>query len=70
MRKLSDELRTAVDGCGESRYRIAQNTGINESTLSRFMQGEAISTRNADLLAEYLGLELVKVKHRKDRKKG
>ena len=56
---VSEQLRTAIETCGETRYRIAQRTGINESTLSRFVaSGRGLSTQNVDLLCAYLGLEL------------
>ena len=65
---VSETLRRAVETCGKTRYRIAQETGINESTLSRFVaSGRALSMENSDLLCEYLGLEL-KPKRRKARK--
>ncbi len=65
---VSETLRRAVETCGKTRYRIAQETGINESTLSRFVaSGRALSMENSDLLCAYLGLEL-KAKRAKTRK--
>lgn len=65
---VSEQLRRAVETCGETRYRIAQQTGINESTLSRFVaSGRGLSMDNCDLLCAYLGLEL-KIKRGKSRK--
>lgn len=56
---VSEQLREAVENCGETRYRIAQETGINESTLSRFVaSGRGLSMENTDRLCTYLGLEL------------
>jgi len=46
---------------GLTRYRIATDTGIGETSLMRFMRGEtSLRLDRADVLAEYLGLELVK----------
>lgn len=56
---VSDTLRRAIEGSGMTRYRIAQETGINESTLSRFVaSGKGLSMDNCDRLCAYLGLEL------------
>ncbi|MFQ5733600.1 MAG: helix-turn-helix domain-containing protein [Planctomycetaceae bacterium] len=58
--KLSDQVRDAVDSCGESRYAIAKATGISNSTLSRFMSGErGLTTTALDILSEYLELNIV-----------
>jgi transcriptional regulator with XRE-family HTH domain len=60
---MTDTLKAAIEQSGVSRYRIAQDTGILETSLSRFMRGEtSLRLDKADVLAEYLGLELVKRK--------
>jgi hypothetical protein len=65
---INDTLRKAVEDSGMTRYAIAQATGINESTLSRFVaSGRGISLANADVLATFLGYELVKTKGGKAR---
>ena len=57
--KLTDQLRSAVENCGKTRYRISKETGISEVILSRLMSRERfLSSDNLDILAEYLGLEL------------
>jgi len=57
---LTEQLRQAIETCGESRYAVAKATGIDQSALSRFMSGErGVSMRNLDALGEYLGLELL-----------
>jgi len=56
---LTDQIRAALENCGETRYRVVQNTGLNEPQLSRFMAGAGISFKALDELAEYLGLEIV-----------
>ena len=56
---FSDQVRLAVETCGQTRYRIAQETHISESLLCRFMSGErGLSMHALDVLAEYLDLEL------------
>lgn len=56
---ISDQLREAIERSGKSRYRISIETGIQQSTLSRFIQqGTGLSLENIDRLCEYLGAEL------------
>jgi len=58
---LSAAIRNAVETSGMTRYTIAKETGINESTLSRFVAGgRPLSMPNADILCQFLGLELTK----------
>jgi transcriptional regulator with XRE-family HTH domain len=58
--KMSDQIRSAIDSCGITRYRISKETGISESALSRFMTGErGLSMTALDALADYLGLDVV-----------
>jgi transcriptional regulator with XRE-family HTH domain len=56
---FSDQLRAAVEASEHTRYRIAQETGISESTLSRFMSGErGLTTTALDTLAAFLDLHV------------
>ncbi len=64
-----ETLRRALDGCGKTRYVVSQETGIPQSTLSRFVGGKPLRGENVDKLAEYLGLALV-VKASRARKEG
>jgi transcriptional regulator with XRE-family HTH domain len=58
--KFTDQLRAIVEGCGKSRYQIAKETGIDESTLSRFVHGErCLSGKALDALGACLGLKVV-----------
>jgi hypothetical protein len=56
--KLSDQIRKAVDASGLSRYRIAKEIGVAESTMSRFMAGSGLEMTNLDRLADLLGLNI------------
>lgn len=57
---MADVLKTAIEESGLTRYRIAKDTGIPETSLMRFMRGEtSLRLDKADVLAAYLGLELV-----------
>ena len=66
-RKLSDQIRKAIADSEHTRYRIAQETGINEGGLNEFFHGRrGLSLNSLDKLAEFLGLEVV-TKKRKGR---
>jgi transcriptional regulator with XRE-family HTH domain len=57
---MTEALKAAIEKSGVSRYRIAKETGITEPSLSQFMQGAAsLRLDKADVLAAYLGLQLV-----------
>lgn len=64
--KLSDQVRDAIENCGETRYAIAKATGIDQATLCRFMGGKGgLSIPVLDTLGEYLGLRIVAEKRRR-----
>ena len=58
---MTDVLRKAITESGLTLYRIAKDTGVMKTSLMRFMAGEtSLHLSKADVLAAYLGLELVK----------
>ena len=60
---ITEQLREAVENCGMTRYAIAQQTGIPESVLCRFVTGcKGLRTDSIDPLCEFLGLELRPIK--------
>jgi transcriptional regulator with XRE-family HTH domain len=62
---FSEQLRHAVNESPMSRYRIAQLTGIAESTLSLFVRGErGLSLDSIDRLMEVLKLEIKSTKRK------
>ena len=68
-KKMTDQLRQAIDDSGVTRYRIAQDTGIDESALAKFYNGKrGLSLDNLDRLFEYLALRIVM--DRKPKSKG
>ena len=70
MGRLLDEIRDAIEASGKTRYRIAQESGIAESMLSRLMSGErGLSIDALETLADYLGLEIV-MRPKQRRRKG
>jgi len=54
-------LQEAIAESGLTLYRIAKDTGVVKTCLIRFMRGEtSLRLDKADVLANYLGLELVR----------
>lgn len=58
--KLTDQIRRAIDQSGLTRYRIAKDTGLDESALSKFYNGSrGLSVEALDRIGEYLKLRIV-----------
>ena len=58
--RLSDQLRRIVEDSEVTRYRLSKETGITQSTLSRFVSGErGLSIDAMDALGEFFELNLV-----------
>lgn len=58
--KLSDQVRQAVDASGMSRYAICKALGMDQSIMSRFMNGKGgLQQDTLDALAELLDLRIV-----------
>jgi hypothetical protein len=56
---LADQLRQAIAGCGRSLNRLAKETGVNKSQLSRFMRNErSLTMLAAAKLCAHLGFYL------------
>tara|TARA_R110002126_G_scaffold86474_19_gene208808 strand:- start:86 stop:304 length:219 start_codon:yes stop_codon:yes gene_type:complete len=55
---LSDQIRAAINNSGISRYLLAQEAGIRESSLTRFMQGHGITTTTLDTVAHVLRMSI------------
>lgn len=59
IKPLSEQIRELIDSSGETRYRIAKNTGIQQSGLCKFMTGkQGLSLEALDTLSVYLGWEI------------
>jgi transcriptional regulator with XRE-family HTH domain len=70
-RKLSDQLRQAIDQSGLTRYRIAKETGISEAALSKFYLGQrGLSMKALDTLGEFLQLKITLGRKPNSKKKG
>ena len=73
MNAFSDQIRDAIEASCVSRFALAEQAGIAESAISRFLSGkQGLSLSSLDKIAEVLGLQvLVGVqKVRKNRKRG
>ena len=63
---MTETLRAAIRDSGLSAYRISKDTGLVVTSIIRFVEGEtSLRLDKADVLAEYLGLELVKTRKAK-----
>jgi transcriptional regulator with XRE-family HTH domain len=52
---FSEQVRRLIEASGQTRYRICMETGIDQATMSRFMNGTGIlSTNQLDALANLL----------------
>jgi transcriptional regulator with XRE-family HTH domain len=59
IKKLTDQLRQAIDDSGLTRYRIARATGIDESALAKFYNGHrGLSMEALNSLGEFLQLKI------------
>ena len=66
---VRDDLVSAIQRDGRSVYEIARQTGVPQSSLSRFINGErGLSFESLESLASVLGLEL-RVTPRRPRKR-
>ena len=58
---ILEAIGKAIDKSDKSRYQISKETGIDQAVLCRITTGSgsgSCSTKTADILCEYLGLEL------------
>lgn len=59
-RRLSDQIRKAIDASGLSRYRICKAIGLDQGAMSKFMSRErGLELATIDRLGELLGLRVV-----------
>ncbi|MBL8825431.1 MAG: helix-turn-helix domain-containing protein [Planctomycetaceae bacterium] len=55
-KRFSDQMRNLIETSGQSCYAISKVTGIDQATLSRFLNEKGgMSVEALDTLAEYLG---------------
>ena len=57
---LSDQLRRAIEQSGMSRYRLAEESGVDAASLCRFVAGQTgLTLKNIDRIGQVIGLRLV-----------
>jgi transcriptional regulator with XRE-family HTH domain len=67
---LWDQVRAAILASGQSRYRIAKETGVAQSQFCRLMRGKrGLGIESLERVADYLGLEIVVRPKRRQRKR-
>jgi plasmid maintenance system antidote protein VapI len=67
---LSDQLRDAIEQSGMSRYRLAEESGVDAASLCRFVAGQTgLTLKNIDRIGQVIGLRLV-IGGKPERKKG
>ena len=54
--RFLDQVRGAIKSSGMSRYFLAQQSGVDEAAISRFVHGAGLSMESLDSIAEVLGL--------------
>ena len=60
MSRILDTIRRAIEVGNKTRYKLSQETGIDQAQLSRLMAGkEGVSVENLERLAEALGLQII-----------
>jgi transcriptional regulator with XRE-family HTH domain len=58
---FADQLRSEIESCGKTRYRISKETGVSQETLSRFMNGHrGVPMDVIGKLFDNLGLKISK----------
>jgi transcriptional regulator with XRE-family HTH domain len=58
-KRITDQLRQAIDDSGLTRYQIAKETGIDESALAKFYNGHrGLSMAALNALGEFLQLKI------------
>jgi plasmid maintenance system antidote protein VapI len=61
---IIETIKKQIKKSGLSRYKIWQDTGVDQATLTRLMQGKTITVETADILLKYFGIELKPKKKR------
>jgi hypothetical protein len=56
--KILECIARAINESGMTRVQISKETGIDEAVLCRIVNGGSCSIPTADILCEYLNLEL------------
>lgn len=67
-RRLTNELRAAIDASAMSRYAICRAIDLDPAVMSRFMSRQrGLSLDTLDKIARLLDLHIIKGKHQRKR---
>lgn len=55
---MAEKLRAAIRESGMSANALGQATGVEQTTISRFLKGSDMGIHKASKIATYLGLKL------------
>ena len=61
-KELAEKLRAAIVASGYSANQLAKETGVDQTTISRFLRGKDMGIERAGKIAKFLGLELRETK--------
>ncbi|MEO2036092.1 MAG: helix-turn-helix transcriptional regulator [Planctomycetaceae bacterium] len=56
---VEEEIRDIIRESEQSRYAISRETGIAESQLSRFLNGQSLRAETLEILAGHFGYEVL-----------
>ena len=65
---ILETIKKEIEKSGNSRYRIAKESGVSESQLCKLFNGQSLYCETADLLCKYFGLKLIPKKSKKAKK--
>jgi DNA-binding Xre family transcriptional regulator len=65
---ITTRLRRAIESSDRSRYALAKESGVSESTLCKFMAGGSLRLDSVDRLCDVLELELTPKRKTKSKK--
>jgi transcriptional regulator with XRE-family HTH domain len=69
-KRITTEIRNAIDQSGLSRYEISKRSGVSQAVLSRFVNGRGSLTLDSiELLAPVLGISITRTVSRRRTKK-
>jgi transcriptional regulator with XRE-family HTH domain len=62
---VSETIRTAAISSGQTQKTMADATGVAQSSISRFLRGENVRSKELDLIAAHFGIVAKQSKKKK-----
>jgi transcriptional regulator with XRE-family HTH domain len=66
---LADQLRALIRDSGKSANQVAEEAGLSQPTVTRFLNGKDLYLENAEKLMAYFGLVVMTTKTKKPKRK-